>query len=320
MLVREIKRKFSNITTLKKKDINVIWCYGQDQKNYEIPINGNIKLNPKLKTRLQKHKKIIRALATEKKRSKRRRIANQIGGILPFLIPAAATTLGDNVRIVEVQNVFEKGYMQKWTDEVLKIYQVIERPQATMYGVRDFENTPIKIRFNESELQNVSPDVIPRIRKIVNKRERKGEEEKAVTLKGHSKVFIRGFYGLPLSLDVEITLEKCNIKDEEEIVSYINYEVEKAMSRIKHKKDRTKLKALKLLYKKRTKKFSMQSGYGKAWIFYILDFKGEIVDILGFQKIPYFDFSARFNENLKKDPEARSPGKYLETLIYCISP
>ncbi|RWS07984.1 uncharacterized protein B4U79_05370 [Dinothrombium tinctorium] len=391
MLVREIIRNFSNITTLKKKVMKVIWCYGQDQKKYEIPITlreisvncleGNIKLNPKLKTRLQKHKKIIRALANEKKRSKPQRIANQIGGILPFLIPAAATTLesvenwlnkqpayalnhqirkkfarnrifvtridelwqcdlvdlqqyhkensgykfiltiidvfskyawalplkkkkakniilafekkeveqkhaipkfkeGDNVRIVEVQNVFEKGYMQKWMDEVLKIYQVIERPQATMYGLIDFENTLIK-RFYENELQKVG-------------------------ILRHSKVFIRGFYGLPLSLDVEITLEKCNTKDEEEIVSYINYEVEKAMSRIKHKKDRTKLKAPKLLYKKRTKKFSMQSG--------------EIVDILRFHKISYFGFSARFNEKLKGDPEASAPGKYLETLKYCISP
>ncbi|RWS00677.1 HASI-like protein, partial [Dinothrombium tinctorium] len=80
---------------------------------------------------------------------------------------------GDNVRIVEVQNVFENVYMQKRMAEVLRINQVIERPQTTMFGLIDFENTPIKIRLYENELLKVSLDVIPRIRKIVGTRERK---------------------------------------------------------------------------------------------------------------------------------------------------
>ncbi|RWR98796.1 hypothetical protein B4U79_10617, partial [Dinothrombium tinctorium] len=84
----------------------------------EIAVNcleGNIKLNPKLKTRLKKHKKIIRALATEKKRLNRRRIANQIGGILPFLIPAAATTLE---KVKRNENIVED---KKLTDTILQI-------------------------------------------------------------------------------------------------------------------------------------------------------------------------------------------------------
>lgn len=63
-------------------------------------LEGNIPLDEKTKTALQKHKKIIRNLATHTNGTKRRKIVSQTGGFLPFLVPAAASVLGHLVKDV----------------------------------------------------------------------------------------------------------------------------------------------------------------------------------------------------------------------------
>lgn len=57
-------------------------------------LNGNIKLSKITKSRLQRHKQLIRALASEKAAKNRSKLVLQSGGLLPFIIPAAAATLG----------------------------------------------------------------------------------------------------------------------------------------------------------------------------------------------------------------------------------
>jgi tRNA nucleotidyltransferase/poly(A) polymerase len=57
-------------------------------------LEGNIKLSETAKKKLQKHKRLIRTLAAKKSTKNRSKLVVQSGGLLPFLIPAAATTLG----------------------------------------------------------------------------------------------------------------------------------------------------------------------------------------------------------------------------------
>ena len=52
-------------------------------------LKGNIKLSKKEFTELAKHKKILRKLATLDSLNKKRKILNQKGGFLQYLIPAA---------------------------------------------------------------------------------------------------------------------------------------------------------------------------------------------------------------------------------------
>jgi cytochrome c-type biogenesis protein CcmH/NrfG len=57
-------------------------------------LDGNIKLTKYTKKQLQRHRAFIRSLASHKATKNRSKLVTQSGGILPFLIPAAATTLG----------------------------------------------------------------------------------------------------------------------------------------------------------------------------------------------------------------------------------
>ena len=57
-------------------------------------VKGNIPFSEADKTKLRPYKKLLKEIAKPKiSKSKRKKLVSQCGGFLPFLLPAAATTL-----------------------------------------------------------------------------------------------------------------------------------------------------------------------------------------------------------------------------------
>ena len=61
-------------------------------------------------------------------------------------------SIGDNVRITKKKNLFEKGYTQRWTEEVFRISK-IQLTIAVTYKITDYNEEEIQGSFYEPELQ-----------------------------------------------------------------------------------------------------------------------------------------------------------------------
>ena len=61
-------------------------------------------------------------------------------------------SIGDNVRITKKKNVFEKGYTQRWTEEIFKISK-IQLTIPVTYKITDYNGEEIQVSFYEQELQ-----------------------------------------------------------------------------------------------------------------------------------------------------------------------
>ena len=77
-------------------------------------------------------------------------------------------SIGDNVRITKKKNIFDKGYTQRWTEEVFTISK-IQLTIPVTYEITDCNGEEIHGSFYERELQKTSQDVF-RIVKILNRR------------------------------------------------------------------------------------------------------------------------------------------------------
>ena len=80
-------------------------------------------------------------------------------------------SIGDNVRITKKKKMFDKGYTQRWTEEVLKISK-IQLTIPVTYKITDYNGVEIQGSFYEQELQKTS-QVVLRIEKILR---RKGDK------------------------------------------------------------------------------------------------------------------------------------------------
>ena len=58
----------------------------------------------------------------------------------------------DNVRITKKKNLFDKGYTQRWTEEVFKISKILLTIPVT-YKITDYNGVEIQGSFYEQELQ-----------------------------------------------------------------------------------------------------------------------------------------------------------------------
>ena len=77
-------------------------------------------------------------------------------------------SIGDNDRWTKKKKIFDKGYTQRWTEEVFKISQ-IQLPNPVTYKITDYNGEEIQGSFYEQELQKTTQDVF-RIEKILNRR------------------------------------------------------------------------------------------------------------------------------------------------------
>ena len=76
-------------------------------------------------------------------------------------------SIGDNVRITKKQNLFDKGYTQRWTEEVFKVSK-IQLTIPVTYKITDYNGEKIQGSFYEQELQKTSQSTF-RIEKVLKR-------------------------------------------------------------------------------------------------------------------------------------------------------
>lgn len=105
-------------------------------------------------------------------------------------------TIGDWVRISKYKNIFEKGYIMNWTEELYQVVKVKNTVPKT-YELQDELGSPVLGSFYELEMQKSKiPDYF-RIEKILQKKKNKdGSIELKVTKKGHDQ---KKFYWISIT-------------------------------------------------------------------------------------------------------------------------
>ena len=116
---------------------------------YNNTIHSLIKMTPKEASRMENENKVWINLYPE------------FGG--KTLAPVSLIV--DNVRITKKKNVFDKGYTQKWTEEVFKISK-IQLTIPVTYEITDYNGDEIQGSFYEQELQRTSQGTF-RIEKVL---------------------------------------------------------------------------------------------------------------------------------------------------------
>ena len=77
----------------------------------------------------------------------------------------------DNVRIIKKKKTFDKGYAQRWTEEVFKISRVQLTIRVT-YKITNYNGEEIQGSFYEQELQKTSQGTF----RITNVLKREGDK------------------------------------------------------------------------------------------------------------------------------------------------
>ena len=76
--------------------------------------------------------------------------------------------VGDRVRISKYKNIFTKGYMPNWTEEVFTIKQV-KNTEPWTYVIEDLQGNTIDGTFYEAELQKTNQEVF-RVEKVLKRK------------------------------------------------------------------------------------------------------------------------------------------------------
>ena len=77
-------------------------------------------------------------------------------------------SIGHNVRITKKKKTFDKGYTQRWTEEIFTISK-IQLTFPVTYKITDCNGEEIQGSFYEQEIQKISQDVF-RIEKVLKRR------------------------------------------------------------------------------------------------------------------------------------------------------
>ena len=67
--------------------------------------------------------------------------------------------IGDHVRITKKKKTFDKGYTQRWTEEIFKISK-IQLTIPVTYKITDYNAEEIQGSFYEQELQKTKQDIV----------------------------------------------------------------------------------------------------------------------------------------------------------------
>ena len=109
---------------------------------YNNAIHSLIKMTPKEASRKENENKVLRNLYPE-----------LCGKTL-----APKFSIADHVRITKKNKIFDKGYTQRWTEEVFKISK-IQLTMPVTYKTTDFNEEEIHGSFYEQELQKKKQDI-----------------------------------------------------------------------------------------------------------------------------------------------------------------
>lgn len=96
--------------------------------------------------------------------------------------------VGDRVRITKAKTLFDKGYLQNWTDEEFIIKEINTKYNPIMYTLSALDGEVIKGTFYSQELQKVvNPSNLFRIEKILRTRIVNGKKEALVKWMGYKE-------------------------------------------------------------------------------------------------------------------------------------
>jgi hypothetical protein len=97
--------------------------------------------------------------------------------------------IGDIVRLSSPKEVFDKGYEQKWTDEVLILSERIARSPA-IYKIKDLNQEDIDGFFYEHEMQEVIKlDDVNKVEKVIKNRTLNGVKESYIKWRDYPDSF-----------------------------------------------------------------------------------------------------------------------------------
>ena len=116
---------------------------------YNNAIHSSTKITPKEASRKENENKVWRNLYPE------------VGG--KTLTPKFS--IGDHVSITNKKKTFDKGYIERWTEEVFKISK-LQLTIPVTYKITDYNGEKIQGSFYEQELQKTKQDIF-RIEKII---------------------------------------------------------------------------------------------------------------------------------------------------------
>ena len=133
-LLRKIIKYFSANNTGKCVDVLHLLV-----NQYNNTIHSSIKMTPKEASRKENKNKVWRNLYPE------------FGG--KTLTPKFS--IGGHVRITEKKKTFDKGYTQRWTEEVFKILKTQLKNPVT-YKIIDYNEELIQCSFYEQKLQSTA--------------------------------------------------------------------------------------------------------------------------------------------------------------------
>ncbi|CAG2254272.1 unnamed protein product [Mytilus edulis] len=99
--------------------------------------------------------------------------------------------VNDLVRLTFKRHPFQRGYLQKWTEEIFKISRRYFRQQLSLYKVVDLQDEAIEGTFQDSEVQKVRKDGETKwkIEKVIKRRKRNGTKQVLVRWLGYPKKF-----------------------------------------------------------------------------------------------------------------------------------
>jgi hypothetical protein len=93
--------------------------------------------------------------------------------------------VGDQVRISKVKKIFDKGYLQNWTNEVFTVRRVSKTNPVT-YLLSDFTGEDVSGSFYEQELQRTRVPDLFLVEKVLRKQKYKdGKTRYLVKWKGY---------------------------------------------------------------------------------------------------------------------------------------
>lgn len=96
--------------------------------------------------------------------------------------------VGDNVRISGKRRTFDRGYDQRWTNEIFVI-KTRHPTRPHTYELEDLAKESIKGKFYEMEIQKVKKSDVFQIEKILKTRKRRGKVEYLVRWLGYPPKF-----------------------------------------------------------------------------------------------------------------------------------